>query len=161
MSSKPDDPSSTHQAADEVIAESKSANVESENEDEHDPDPVGSGAQAQTKKKKSKKKRIKAALGVGGDGAEDKAAKGKEDIQKALAGLSKGQVQELLELNPGLAAQLREKGGGSDLSGASMADQLKRLKACGLFVWFQRLLLHSWTRPTAQMQNLSKRMNHC
>lgn len=128
-SSKPDDPLNTQNAADEVIAESKSANVESdhEDEDEHDADPVASGAQA--KKKKSKKKRIKAALGVGGgDGAAGKDGEGKDGIEKALQGLSKAQIQELLELNPGLAAQLRENGGGADLSGASMAEQLKRLK---------------------------------
>ena len=63
-------------------------------------------AVAQAKKKKSKKKRIKAALGVGGDGTNDK-----EGIEKALGGLSKDQIQQLLELNPGLAAQLRENAG--------------------------------------------------
>ena len=129
-SSKPDDPALTQAAAEELITESKAANVESENENENEDEHAaeGSGTQA---KKKSKKKRIKAALGVGGDSAHD----GKEGIEKALGGLSKSQIQELLELNPGLAAQLRENAGVSgDFTGASMADQLKRLKVCGSFI---------------------------
>jgi glycylpeptide N-tetradecanoyltransferase len=132
-SSKSDDPASTQAAAEEVIAESKAVNVESENENENENEDEhaleGSGAQA--KKKKSKKKRIKAALGVGSDGVHD----GKEGIEKALGGLSKSQIQDLLELNPGLAAQLRENAGASgDLTGASMADQLKRLKVRESFI---------------------------
>lgn len=132
MSSKPDDPASTQAAANEAIAESKSTNVESdqEDEDEHDPEPVSSGsiAQASAKKKKSKKKRIKAALGVGGGDAAEGGKDGKEGIEKALQGLSKAQVQELLKLNPGLAAQLKDNDSGADMSGKSMAEQLKRLK---------------------------------
>ena len=130
-SSKPDDPASTQAAAEELITESKAANVESENENENEDEHAAEGSGTQAKKKKSKKKRIKAALGVGGDSAHD----GKEGIEKALGGLSKSQIQELLELNPGLAAQLRENAGVSgDFTGASMADQLKRLKVCGSFI---------------------------
>jgi hypothetical protein len=169
MASKPDDPASTQAAADEVIAESKTshAEVESENEEEDSPQPGGSSPAA--KKKKSKKKRIKAALGMKGDAASDSAGKQKEDISKAMAGLSNGQIQELLSMNPSLAQELAANSDGGDLTGASIAEQMKKLKVCSLgwgsvrgrweimgvevFQWSERLLIrchtaggyHDWT----------------
>lgn len=126
--SKPEDAATAQAAADEVAAESKSANVESENEDE--PEDVPSGAASGSgKKKKSKKKRIKAALGVGtASGASDSAGKQKEEISKAVSGLSKSQIQELLSMNPSLAQELSANSDGKDLTGTSVAEQMKRLK---------------------------------
>ena len=139
MASKPDDPASTQAAADELLAESKSQNAEVESDHEGEDDQPEEAAEAggstgpQAKKKKSKKKRMKAALGMGGaDGTSDSAANQagpkKADIEKAVAGLSKAQIQGLLEMNPSLAEELRAHSGGRDLTGAEMAEQMKRMK---------------------------------
>jgi len=106
--SKLGDPSISHDAADEHIAESKApssqVDVESENEEDQDeeaPPTSTPAAGAATKKKKSKKKRIKAALtGGGGESTE------KDKISKAVAGMSNDQALELLKMNPALAQQV-------------------------------------------------------
>lgn len=121
--SKIDDPATAQKAADEVLNESKAttntAQVESDNEDEQDETAAAgtpaSGA-ATKKKKKSKKKRIKDALK--GKSSEDAGAP-KEKISKAVSGLSKTQIEDLLKMNPALAQEL---GGERDLG-----EAMKRL----------------------------------
>lgn len=129
--SKPEDASTSQAAAEDIIAESKSANaaqVEFDHEEEADDSaPTEGSANGTAKKKKSKKKRIKAALGMGKDGAADP-EKQKEEISKAVSGLSKAQIQELLSMNPSLAQELAESSDGKDLSGASAAEQMRKLK---------------------------------
>ncbi|KAI9743555.1 MAG: glycylpeptide N-tetradecanoyltransferase [Claussenomyces sp. TS43310] len=115
------------EAADEVLAEQNrnpgAAQVEDEEDEDDDVQPTaGSSASGATaKKKKSKRKRIKAALGVG---AKDKDAT-KDDISKAVGGLSKAQVSQLLAMNPALAGELGVTDG--DLSGSQAAAALKKL----------------------------------
>jgi glycylpeptide N-tetradecanoyltransferase len=126
--SKVNDPAAKQKAAKEVIAEAKSENaqVESENEDEHeDGAPSGStpASGAAAKKKKSKKKRIKAALS--GGAGESEAGSSKEEISKAVSGLSKSDVAELLKMNPALAQQL---GVGEGATPSQAADALKKLR---------------------------------
>jgi glycylpeptide N-tetradecanoyltransferase len=136
MASKPDDHVTAEAAANVGVAESTTnAQEESENEDEEEredkPQAVGSSSQTK-KKKKSKKKRIKAALGLGGDGASDSAEKQKQQISKVVEGLSKAQIQELLAMNPALAQELSASSTDGDLTGDSVAEQMKRLKVCSL-----------------------------
>lgn len=130
--SKIDDPKGKQKAAEEAIAEVKAdptAKVESDNEDEHEEDTAAaytpaSGAAA--KKKKSKKKRLKAALT--GKSSEDTSSGGSRDeIQKAVSGLSNDQISEILKMNPALAEQLGV-GQNADLSGTKVTESLKRLK---------------------------------
>jgi hypothetical protein len=116
------------EAADEVIAEAKATSstapkVESEDEDERDDAalPADGGASASTsKKKKSKRKKIKAALTGGSKDGESS----KDDISKAVGGLSKSQISDLLAMNPALA---RELGADGDLSSKKTAEAFKRL----------------------------------
>lgn len=125
--SKVDDPAVTTEAAKEVIADSKSgkqADPESDNDDE-EPTPSTSTTAAEgatTKKKKSKKKRIKVAL-TGGSG--DQEAGSREAIDKAVNSLSKNDIDELLRMNPALAAQLGVNEGSS---AGQAAEALKKLK---------------------------------
>jgi glycylpeptide N-tetradecanoyltransferase len=130
--SKIDDPKGKQKAAEEAIEEVKAnptAKVESDNEDEHEEDTAAadtpaSGAAA--KKKKSKKKRLKAALT--GKLSEDTGSGGSRDeIQKAVSGLSNDQISEILKMNPALAEQLGV-GKNADLSGPKVTESLKRLK---------------------------------
>lgn len=139
--SKPVDLNTDREAADEAIAEQKSllaVKVESEEDDEEDHDEEDgeattagdSAASASTSKKKgSKKARIKAALGAGfkdkGKGKEKDKEAVKNDLQKAVSGLSKSQVSELLSMNPALAGELGV--GEGDLSGSQAAAALKKL----------------------------------
>jgi len=124
--SKFDDPATAQEAADEVIEESKRTStnpqVESENEDEQDETPAAgtSASGAAAKKKKSKRKRIKNALS-GGDSSK---AESKDEISKAVSGLSKGQIQELLSMNPALAQEI----GAGDLAGKDLSEAMKKLK---------------------------------
>src|SRR5882757_8189510 len=93
-------------AADEVPAESQAPTAEIESGDEHDEAPAGPpAAGAAAKKKKSKKKRIKAAMGMGGS-TEASGSGQREQINKAVSGLSKAQLSELLKMNPALANEL-------------------------------------------------------
>ena len=137
MASKPDDSASTKAAAEDLIAETTpNAHVESEDEDEAEaadaPQGTAETSAPAKKKKKSKKKRIKTALGMGGDGAADSADKQKEKISKAVAGMSQEQVQQLLALNPSLAQELSANTDGRDLTGASLAEGMKRMKVRSL-----------------------------
>ena len=129
--SKVDDPATKQKAVDEVTAGTSAApaaEVESENEDEQeDATPaVGTSASgaAAKKKKKSKKNRIKAAL-AGGSGEGPSSSSTKDDISKALSGLSKSQVSQLLSMNPALAQEFSAADG--DLSLEKTVEPLKRL----------------------------------
>ena len=126
--SKIDDPASKRKAAAEVIEESQASNahVESENEEEEDDVPAAETAAsgAATRKKKSKKKRLKKALGIGP--SEASASDAREDINKAVSGLSKSQLNEILSLNPALAEQLGVTDG-KDLTSKQATDALKKL----------------------------------
>jgi len=132
MASKPDDPASAEPAASGAVAETQASNtaeIESEGEHEAVPDPTRPASSPTVKKKKSKKKPMKSASGMGGaDGAADSAGKQMEEISKAVSGLSKDQIQELVKMNPSLAQELQAGSGGGDLTGAKIAEQLKRLK---------------------------------
>lgn len=80
-----------------------------ESDGEHDDVPTEVGAEgtpsaAGAKKKKSKKKRIKAAVGMGG--GEASGSQQKDQISKAVSGLSKDQVEDFLKMNPALAQEL-------------------------------------------------------
>jgi glycylpeptide N-tetradecanoyltransferase len=127
--SKIDDPASAQKTVVEAAAESKdasssSAQVESENEDEDDATPTsGAAASSSAKKKKSKKKRIKSAL-TGGS-TESSGSSSRDEISKAVSGLSKSQMSDLLSLNPALAQQLGVADG--DLSSKQATDALKKL----------------------------------
>jgi glycylpeptide N-tetradecanoyltransferase len=121
-------PASKQKASEEIIQENKAkptaAHIESEDEEEHEDtlasaDTAVSGAT--TKKKRSKKKRIKAAL-TGGSSSQDNS---KDDVSKAVSGLNKSQVSELLAMNPSLARELGVADG--DLTGDKAAQALKRL----------------------------------
>jgi hypothetical protein len=126
--SKVEDLPTKQEAADEVIAEAKATSstapkVESEDEDERDDaaPPADEGASASTsKKKKSKRKKIKEALAGGSKDGEGS----KDDISKAVGGLSKSQISDLLAMNPALA---RELGADGDLSSKKTAEAFKRL----------------------------------
>ena len=108
----------------------------------HTGDGAASGG-AQAKKKKSKKKRIKSALGMGKDGVLD-GDKQKEEISNAVSGLSKDQIQELLKMNPGLAQELSANSDEADLTGSSMAEQMKRLKV--RFAEVESFIWSKWSR---------------
>jgi glycylpeptide N-tetradecanoyltransferase len=115
------------EAVDEVIAEAKSTSstapkVESEDEEQEEATPAADGgaSASSSKKKKSKRKRTKAAL-TGASKAEDTS---KDDISKAVGGLSKSQIADLLAMNPALA---RELGADGDLSSKKTAEAFKRL----------------------------------
>ena len=130
---KLDDPAGKQNAAAEAVGEVKvgastSAQVESENEDHHEEDTLAAGTPASgatAKKKKSKKKRLKAAL-TGGS-SESSGSGSRSEIEKAVSGLSKDQISEILKMNPALAEQLGV-GQGGDLSGSKATEALKRLK---------------------------------
>lgn len=118
--SKPEDPATSQEAAKEVIEESKStsAQVESENEDEED---TAKDATPAAKKKKSKRKKIKAALGVGSGSSE--ASSSTQDSSKLVGKLDNDQAEQLLRMNPGLAAQIGDGG---------MAGSIEALKKMSL-----------------------------
>jgi glycylpeptide N-tetradecanoyltransferase len=132
--SKPNDPSIAKAAADEVLAESKAAQFESENEDEQDEappagdTPAASGAAA--KKKKSKKKRIKAALT--GKSSESSGSGSRDEISKAVSGLSKAQIEDFLKMNPALAQELgAERDVGEAMKRLRLEDIMTGLSANG------------------------------
>lgn len=119
--SKASDPTSSKEAADEVLAHPKNAEVESDNEDEQDEGPPGGDSAAPgaaPKKKKSKKKRIKAALT--GKSSESSGSRSREEIDKAVSGLSQGQIEEFLKMNPALAQELEAE--------RDVGEAMKRLK---------------------------------
>lgn len=123
--SKIDDLKVKQEAADEVIAEGATATVESESEEEEEAAPPFTGAAgasvAAAKKKKSKKKKIKTAVGLGPKDAQPS----ESDIQKAVGGLTKLQLSELLTMNPALA---REVGVGEGaISDDKAMQMLKKL----------------------------------
>ncbi|KAF7910147.1 uncharacterized protein EAE98_010861 [Botrytis deweyae] len=102
------------------------AQVESENEEDNDETTTGAtGTPATGKKKKSKRKKVKAALGVGSssDGPSEKPTR--EDLSKAVAGLSKSQIQDILALNPALAQQLGAVDG--ELSSKQATEAVRKL----------------------------------
>lgn len=129
--SKLDGVANAQKAAAEVIAESQAASAnpkaEPESEDEEGDEAPAADATASSaaasKKKKSKKKRIKALLNP--DSAEASASKPKDEISKAVSGLSKAQVSQLLSMNPALAQQLGVADG--DLSSKSATEALQKL----------------------------------
>jgi glycylpeptide N-tetradecanoyltransferase len=127
--SKIDDLPAKQEAASEVIAEAQASSstatkVESEDDQEQAdvPQAAEGGASAATgKKKKSKRKRIKAAL-AGGTKNEETS---KEDISKAVSGLNKSQIADLLAMNPALAKEIGGTDG--DLSSKKTAEAFKKL----------------------------------
>ncbi|KAL3426860.1 Glycylpeptide N-tetradecanoyltransferase [Phlyctema vagabunda] len=125
--SKLDDPALKQEAADEVIAESK-ADIAGESEDEDETaDPTSStgtpATGASSKKKKSKKKKIKDALtGKSGQSSEEKE---QEKISKALGGLSRSQIEDLLAMNPALAEQLGATDG--NIQDKKLTETFKKL----------------------------------
>jgi glycylpeptide N-tetradecanoyltransferase len=129
--SKLDDTANKKKAADEAIAESKAASsapqaeVESEEEDDDEVPAAGATASssAASKKKKSKRKRIKNLLR--GETGESSSGPSKDDISKAVSGLSKSQLSEILKMNPALAQQLGATDG--DLSSKQATGALKKL----------------------------------
>ena len=129
--SKIDDPASTQKAVAEAIAESKAATSrtqaepESEGEDGDEVPAEGATASssAASKKKKSKKKRIKNFLHSEAGGSSS--GPSKDEISKAIGGLSQAQVSELLTMNPALAEQLGVVSG--DLTTQQATDALKKL----------------------------------
>jgi glycylpeptide N-tetradecanoyltransferase len=130
--SKIDNPKGKEKATEEAtegVKADASTNVESENEEEQVDDTAAAGTPvsgAAAKKKKSKKKRIKAALT--GESRENTSSNGSRDeIQKAVSGLSNDQISEILKMNPALAEQLGV-GKDGDLSGSKVTESLKRLK---------------------------------
>lgn len=126
--SKIEDIKAKQDAASEVIAEAKSGEatapkVESEDEDEHDEGGPSADAEASattSKKKKSKRKKIKAALtgGAKGEGSS------KDEVEKAVSGMSKSQIADLLAMNPALAREIAPDG---DLSGKKTVEAFKKL----------------------------------
>ena len=126
--SKVEDLPAKQAAADEVIAEVKTTSsitpkVESEDEDEQEEPTLaaeGTASASTSKKKKSKRKRIKAALTGGSKDGETS----KDDVSKAVGGLSKSQIADLLAMNPALAHDL---GADGDLSSKKTAEAFKRL----------------------------------
>ncbi|CAD6447831.1 f259c6c9-da70-49c6-84fe-01e3bffcc061 [Sclerotinia trifoliorum] len=105
---------------------STQAQVESENEGDNDETTTGAtGTPATGKKKKSKRKKIKAALGVGESSTGSSGDTTRDDLSKAVAGLSKSQIGELLALNPALAQQIGAVDG--DLSGKQAAEAVRKL----------------------------------
>jgi glycylpeptide N-tetradecanoyltransferase len=115
----------------EAIAESEtassSAQAEPESEDEDGDKPAAEGTTASSsaleKRKKSNKKRMKHLLHS--DTCDSSASASKDEISKAVGGLSKSQVTELLKMNPALAQQLSVASG--DLSTQQAMDTLKKL----------------------------------
>jgi glycylpeptide N-tetradecanoyltransferase len=134
IESKVDDLPAKQEAANEVVVEGSSTNaphVESEGEDDHDEDPTAPSADApaasaSAKKKKSKRKKIKAALtGKSGDSDDAPAKPTVDDMSKAIGGLSKSQLSDLLAMNPAL---MREIGGADgNLSSAKATEALKTM----------------------------------
>ncbi|KAM3069160.1 glycylpeptide N-tetradecanoyltransferase [Clarireedia jacksonii] len=115
---------STEDPSTQAQVESENEN-ENENEDGHEENKTAEGTSGSTatgKKKKSKRKKIKTALGGASGSSEDTT---KEDLTKAVAGLSKSQVQQLLALNPSLAQQIGAVDG--DLSGKQAAEAVRKL----------------------------------
>jgi glycylpeptide N-tetradecanoyltransferase len=126
--SKIDDPKLKQEAAAEAIAEASkdsatAPKVESEDDEEQNDAPESSNSAATgaaSKKKKSKRKRVKAALT--GKSSEEPS---KDDISKAVNGLSKSQIAELLQMNPALARELGLADGNA--TDAKMAAAVKKL----------------------------------
>ncbi|CZR56086.1 probable NMT1-N-myristoyltransferase [Phialocephala subalpina] len=131
--SKIDDPAMKQEAAEEAIQEVKgkaNAQVEDEDEDEaEDPTQAGTPASAaKAKKKKSKKKRIKDALtGKSSESSEASSSTQAETISKALGGLSKSQLAELVKLNPALAQQLGVGTGGDLTMTKEATEAMKKM----------------------------------
>lgn len=124
--SKLEDKKTAQEAADEVIAKVKGAEVDEEEEDEEDHDDTNqsteaSAAGAKSKKKRSKKKKIKSALGLA---PKDEASQ-KEELEKAVSGLSKAQISEMLAMNPSLARELGVTDG--DTSNTKVLEAFKKL----------------------------------
>ncbi|KIM97490.1 hypothetical protein OIDMADRAFT_130838 [Oidiodendron maius Zn] len=129
--SKIDDPARVQKVAAEAIAESKAASSdpqaepesEEEDGDEVPADGATASSSATSKKKKSKKKRIKNLLHL--EKGESSAGPSKDEISKAVGGLSHAQVSELLKMNPALAQQLGVVDG--DITTQQATDALKKL----------------------------------
>ena len=125
--SKLEDVPSKQTATEEGTRDSTTAtstNPQAESDNEEDTPAAGTAASsAAAKKRKSKKKRIKAALTGGSSESSENASK--DDISKAVSGLSKSQMSELLAMNPALARQLGADNG--DLTGSKAMEAMKRL----------------------------------
>lgn len=128
--SKIDDPATTQDAVAEVIADSKAVSsdpqAEHESEDEDgDEAPAGdaTASSSAAKKKKSKKKRIKNLLNL--EAGEPSTSTSRDDISKAVSGLSQAQLSDILKMNPALAQQLGADNG--ELSAQQATDALKKL----------------------------------
>lgn len=120
--SKIEDITSKQDAAAEAIAKAKidditAPKVESEDEDQQEEAEVTTTT---SKKKKSKRKRIKAALTGGSEGE----GSTKDEVEKAVSGMSKSQIADLLAMNPALAREIAPDG---DLSGKKTVEAFKKL----------------------------------
>ncbi|EHL01816.1 putative Glycylpeptide N-tetradecanoyltransferase [Glarea lozoyensis 74030] len=111
--SKIADPAATQDAVEEVVKDAKASGsvktqIESDNEDEeHETTTTNTPAStAAAKKKKSKKKRIKDALTRSSKDEASGSTSAQNDMAKAMGGLNKEQIQEILKMNPGLAQDL-------------------------------------------------------
>jgi glycylpeptide N-tetradecanoyltransferase len=130
--SKNEDEKSAQEVAEvEEVGKDQSAEVESENEDENEEVAEGTVASSSAaKKKKSKRKRVKNAIMGTSAEASSSASVAKDDsndqFSKLLGGLSKGQLAEILKMNPGLAQQLQGAGGGG-LSEKELAAAMKKM----------------------------------
>ncbi|APA07227.1 hypothetical protein SS1G_04040 [Sclerotinia sclerotiorum 1980 UF-70] len=126
--SAPLEPKGKQIASEDTLGDTTSiqAQVESENEEDNDETTTGAtDTPATGKKKKSKRKKIKAALGVGASSTGSSGDTTRDDLSKAVAGLSKSQIGELLALNPALAQQIGAVDG--DLSGKQAAEAVRKL----------------------------------
>lgn len=130
--SKSSGPASKKKVAEQVAEKPEASNadnaqVDSGNEDEEDaPQDGAATSSSAAKKKKSKRKRIKSALtGSGGSSEASGSNPSKNDMSKAISGLSKDQIGEILKMNPSLARDLGVTGG--DVSVAQAAEKLKKL----------------------------------
>lgn len=121
--SKPEDVTVAQQAAEELLADSKIESGEDSENEETEPsnEPEGAAA-AKKKKKRSKRKKIKDA--IGGLTKSSDASTSRDDASKAVAGLSKQQISELLSMNPALASEMGMTDGVTD----DASERLSRVK---------------------------------
>ena len=120
-------------AAAQAAEDTPDAQVETDNEEEHNEVVEGEAAAAggAAKKKKSKRKRVKDALkGKAGKAGEE--SESKENVSKAVSGLSKEQIQELMKMNPALAQEMAgERDLGQAMKKLNLEDIMTGLAANG------------------------------
>lgn len=116
------------ETADQLGVNSKTAEGDEQEDDEVEDEEADSTQNAasssnapKAKKKRSKKKKIKAALGL-----EDKEQGTQQsELEKAVGGLSKAQITEMLAMNPSLARELGVTDG--NVSDTKVLEAFKKL----------------------------------